>query len=192
QLEVSPPDALLLVDDEPQRGAELRLMPGRHRFQASAAGREPRQLEVSIDAGSTRRVVLDLPEVQANPPSVARRAAPVQPAAGLGTQRTVALVVGAVGVAGAAVGGMFGVRSMQKHSETERLCSGRTCSSDAGLAASDAALEAGTISTIGFSVAALALGGAAVLWFSAESASAERAQLEWNVGFASATVRTAF
>jgi len=88
---------------------------------------------------------------------------------GIGTHRVLAIVSGAVGVAGLVAGTAFGLDSKSKHDEAERSCSGTTCRDQAGVDLRTKAVRAGNLSTVGFVVGALGLAGGAALWLTAKS-----------------------
>jgi len=88
---------------------------------------------------------------------------------GLGAQKVIAITAGSVGIAAAILGTVFGVRSMQKHDEAFH---GEYCYSDCETerTALNEAKSAGNVSTVAFTVSAVALGAGAVLWFTAPPA----------------------
>jgi hypothetical protein len=89
----------------------------------------------------------------------------------LGAQRTIALVLGGVGVLGVGVGAVFGVTAMSRKSDAQAACPGACATSDGVTKWSDAA-SAGNASTVAFVLGGVALAGGAVLWFTAPSGSA--------------------
>ncbi len=102
------------------------------------------------------------------------------PSAGLGAEgqplgpaRTLALVAGGVGLAGIAVGTVFGLQSKAKHDEAlDGHCVGALCSDQTGIDLKEDALRAGSIATVGFVVGAAGLAGAALLWFAVKPTAA--------------------
>jgi len=104
---------------------------------------------------------------------------PLEAAADDGSgRRTLALVVGGVGVVGLGVGAFFGLRAMSKNSDAEDLCDGSHCFAEAE-DLTDQAKNAALISNIGFGVGAAALIGGAVLYFTAPKA--ETTTARWQV-----------
>lgn len=85
----------------------------------------------------------------------------------LGTSRTIALVAGGIGVAGVAVGSVFGLMSKSKHDEAEQHCSGSSCSDPQGVDLRAEARTRGNVSTVAFIVGAVGLAGGATLWLTA-------------------------
>jgi hypothetical protein len=90
---------------------------------------------------------------------------------GLGGQRIVALVAGGVGVAGVAVGTIFGVQALSKHSKAKESCDGTACTTNDGVDAGNDAHKAGTISTIGMVVGAVGIAAGVTLWVTAPKSS---------------------
>jgi hypothetical protein len=93
------------------------------------------------------------------------------PAGGLGTQKTVGLAVGGVGVAGIIVGGIFGIMAIGKKSDQTDACgSSAACANrNAALDAHSSSQTDGTISTIGFVAGAALVAGGALLFFTGHS-----------------------
>ena len=83
-------------------------------------------------------------------------------------------MAGGVGLAGIAVGTVFGLQSKSKHDqEPSHGCTGSSCSDPTGASLSRDAVKAGNLSTVGFIVGAAGLAGGALLWFSAKDKSAQ-------------------
>jgi serine/threonine-protein kinase len=166
-----------------QLGTAIPTDPGSHVVSAKAPGHKPWQTTVTLRDGSNETVVV--PDLEIAPPPVAAKAAPSpaedppknqapQPAAetasgstSLGTQRIAALVIGSVGVAGLAVGSVFGIRSKAAHDQAEPYCVEGACTSPVGLEYLKEARTAGNISTAAFVLGAVGVGAGAVLWFTA-------------------------
>lgn len=91
----------------------------------------------------------------------------------MSTQKVLGLVVGGVGVAGLAVGGVFGLLTSSSYSSQKDNCaSPETCANREGaLSDHDSAVTNGTISTIGFIGGGALLVGGAVLFLTAPKAS---------------------
>ncbi|HSO38350.1 MAG TPA: hypothetical protein VLT33_37735, partial [Labilithrix sp.] len=104
------------------------------------------------------------------PPLVPRETPPADGS----TQRTMAYVVGGAGIAGLAVGSVFGVLSMSKRSDAKAECQPpeyKLCTA-AGVAAGDAAVQRGNVSTVAFIVGGALVAGGVALYFTAPKASA--------------------
>jgi hypothetical protein len=91
-------------------------------------------------------------------------------------QRTAAFVVGGVGVAGLALGAVFGIVALGKNGDLRNACGGdvHTCVLPAGSPSvtgpRDSARSASTVSTIAFIAGGAALAGGVVLFATAPSA----------------------
>jgi hypothetical protein len=147
--------------------------PGRHLVEARR-GDQVAKVEVVLAEGETKDALLTLapggspapsaPPVTSSAPQAA--ASPPASDTGLGTRRTLALVVGGLGVVGVGVGSVLGLQAKSKLDEANGAgCSGATCPTQSGLDANDAAMTAGTFSTVAFAIGGVALAGGAVLWF---------------------------
>jgi hypothetical protein len=198
----------------PQWGLPIPADQGPHRIEVSAPGRKPWVHEIILKGSDTLTVTVpDLqaetapaaptPAVppQAAPPPVApppAAPAPTPPdsaskprdeSTGLGAQRAVAIAAAGVGVAGIAVGAVFGLQAKSKRDEAAPYCDGSTCFDSTGVNLKNDARSAGTISTIGFVAGGVGLVGAAVLWFTAPSRSAKTATAQLGIGPASVVLR---
>ena len=147
--------------------------PGKHVVVAERAGQTAR-VEVVVAEAETKDALLRMQP--GAPPVAVVTGSPAPPSTpppasqsadtGLGTRRTLALVVAGVGVVGVGVGSVFGVRAKSKLDEADGAgCSGATCPTQAGLDANDSAVSSGTVSTVAFAIGAAGLVGGAVLWF---------------------------
>jgi serine/threonine-protein kinase len=171
--------------------------PGVHHVSASAPGREPWQTEVELK-GARATVEISVPDllvkpVPPAPPAATPPAALVTPngtatpagasaQSSFGTQRTLAIGAGVIGVAGVALGTVFGLKSKSKHDEADGQCNGSTCSGD-GVQLRDQAISAGNLSTVSFVVGAAGLAGGALLWFTASPAKPEEPTTQVGLGF---------
>jgi serine/threonine-protein kinase len=173
---------------EAQWGVAVPVDRGTHVVTAVAPGKTPFETSVvSADDGKTIGVEVsplsDAPVPAAGAPSPAGAAAtgatPADAAdehRGLGAQRTIALALGAAGLAGLAVGGVFGGIALSKHSALQQECQGTVCSG-AGMQDVDDGRSAGNVSTVAFAAGAVALAGGAVLWLTAPSGRASTGSL---------------
>ena len=119
-------------------------------------------------------------------PASADEAAPSDTHSSLGTQRTLALVAGGVGVAGVVVGTVFGLKAKSKNDQSKAFCDGASCTDQRGVPLREDALKAGDLSTVAFAVGALGLAGGAVLWFTAHP---EAQPTQVGLGFGTVEVR---
>ena len=87
------------------------------------------------------------------------------------TQKSLALVSGGVGVASAVVAGVFAAKAVASNNDSKAECNpaDSTQCSAAGVTSRSDARSAAGVATVGTIVAAVGLGAAAVLWFTAPS-----------------------
>ena len=167
-----PPDAQLFVDGVAKDARTLRLKPGPRELRAEASGYDAREVDVDVRAGSAQSVDLNLgPE---------------------GRDRTLAFIAGGLGVAAVGVGSVFGILSINKHSESDRVCPMMSQCPRAAVRAMDDAIVFGNVSTVAFIVGGVAIAGAAVLWFTAGSGEEPSSTPEVGVGPGSLQLRAAF
>jgi hypothetical protein len=166
-------------------GTPLMVDPGSHVFVFTVAGQPPLTQTFVIKEGDQlrrERVVLGpaLPALAVQAPVVAPvRAAPAspgasEPAAGLGGQKVLGLTLGGVGLAGVAVGTVFGLLTLSEVSKQNADCASSAHCPNPGGAASDhsSAVTDRVVSTAGFIAGGtLVLGGAALFFFSGRSRS---------------------
>ena len=156
--------------------------PGVHHLSASAPGRKQWQTDVELK-GAGASIEVSVPDLSVEPVAAAPAAAapPVAPtpsspapahSAG-GTQRTLAIGAGAVGVVGVVLGTVFGLKSKSKHDAAASHCNGSTCFDPEGVTLRSDAVSAGNVSTVSFVVGAAGLVGGTLLWFTASPAKQE-------------------
>lgn len=113
------------IDRDPLRpaleGAPAYVDPGAHEVEASAPGFGPRVVTIVASAGKTVDVVIE--PLAPLAPSVRDRL----PETSGGGTRTAGLVVGAVGLAGLAVGTYFGLRALSLGHDVDRRCPASPC-----------------------------------------------------------------
>ena len=85
----------------------------------------------------------------------------------MGGQKVMALVAGGVGVAGIAVGSIFGLMAKSDNDDALKNCRTSTLCTPTGVSQTNDAKSAATVGTVGFIVGAVGLVGGAVLWFTA-------------------------
>ena len=167
---VHTPDIVIRVDQKPiaisDSGTELFVDPGVHEVGASAPGFVEYRISVfAPDPGGT--AVVQLPGL--TPLSTAPSAPSSSEDAGgeraLNGRQVAAIACGVVGVAGVALGTVFGFHSLSKHEDSDRYCTGNSCHDPRGVELMEEARSAGTTSTVAFIVGGVALGTAGVLWF---------------------------
>ncbi|HEY4014212.1 MAG TPA: hypothetical protein VGM06_12795 [Polyangiaceae bacterium] len=181
---------------------------GAHLIEAAAPGRQPWSMTANVDEGG-KTTTVTVPDLAPVPPKPLERAetekttpkdaatpAPTAPdtgahGGGFGAQRVLSIVAGVVGVAGIGVGTYFGVVSMGKHNDAQKLCGTATCmgpGAQEGSSDWSDATTAGNYSTIAFIVGGVGLAGAAVLWLTAPR-SAEQPAASARLGVGPGSVR---
>lgn len=161
-------------------GVMVPVDPGPQKIEARAPGYEPWSHTESVARSGQLSITVPPLTAAANPqplaavPAVPEAPAPApvaavsasQPSARGSTQRTIALVTGAVGVIGLGVGSYFGVRAASKNSDAHDECPKRECA-PAGFQLHEQAQDAATLSNIFVIGGAALLGTGIVLYFTA-------------------------
>jgi hypothetical protein len=165
-----------------QLGSPIPADPGNHVVAATAPGRKAWQTTVVLREGASETLLIPVlamaasstaakpadvskhPETAAPVAATPENAVPDDPGR---SQRVVALVVGGVGVAGLAVGTVFGLRSKSLHDDAQATCTGAACTDDNGVNLMNEARAAGNVSTVAFLVGAAGVAVGATLWFTA-------------------------
>lgn len=152
--------------------------PGKHEVVAKR-GADTAKAEVNLAEGESKEALLTFAPTAASSPVAAGSGTSnvaagdsAAPTSGLGTQRTLALVVGGVGLVGVGVGSFFGLQASSKLEEANQHGCGTVCTTRQGHQANEDAVSAGNISTIAFAAGALGLAGGITLWLTAPSKSA--------------------
>jgi serine/threonine-protein kinase len=186
-------------------GSAIPVDPGAHQIEASAPKKKASSttIEVAPKQTDARVTVALADDASATPVALAPEPAPGAigqgmpgaapppgraPPSGSGSaQRVLGIVTLGVGVAGLAVGSVFGLVAISKNNDAlqpQNCPTPRTCK-EPGLALTSDAKDAATVSTIAFGVGAAAVVGGAVLWLTAPNASAPSAavRIAPTVGF---------
>ncbi len=158
-------------------GTAMPVDPGKHTIEATAKGKKPYSTTLTVDETNTP-ATLDIPpleDVSAEKPKPPEpiEDKPAEKKQG-GTQRTLALVSVAGGVALLGVGAVFGLRTRSKWAEAQDHCEDLECD-DTGVGLVDEANTAGTISTVAF-VAGGVLAAAGVVVYLTAPRSAKAAK----------------
>jgi hypothetical protein len=145
---------------DPLDGTALRVDPGEHAFTFAVTGEEPQTRRFLIKEGEKgRRERIVIGSAQETPTSVAPQASPTglpptpsPPSKGLGSQKILGLTVGGLGIAGLAVGSVFGLLTFSATSAQKNACNSPTDCPNPGQAASDhsSATTDGAASTVAF------------------------------------------
>jgi hypothetical protein len=155
-------------------GEPIPLDPGEHRVVASAPGYETLTQTFNVAAESavqtlTLPPLVPTPVAAAEPELTVERAEPSftppqdKPAPAAETDRTWTWVAGGVGVAGVAVGVVFGLRATSLDEEAEASCSGTRCADLNGEEKNEQARTSALVANIGYGVGIAGLGTALVL-----------------------------
>jgi hypothetical protein len=152
----------------------IAIDPGEHSIALSAPGKKTTTLHVTVAAGPTMQtIVLAKLEDEEVPPGAPRSDEPapaVAPSEGLGTQRVLAIVVASAGVAGVAVGSVFGIMASSKWSSAQSDCNPNCTSSSPAIGERSDAQNDATVATVAFVAGGAAIVAGAVLFFTAPTA----------------------
>jgi hypothetical protein len=171
---------------EKLEGVALSTDPGAHTFTFEAPGQPVVSKKLVIREGQRdRREVIQIGAAPAAapassivtisaPPSASAK--PAEPPSDGSGSRVAAYVAGGIGVAGLAVGTIFGLQAMSKHADADKACPA-ACADQSGVKLWDDARAAGNVSTIGFIVGGIGIAGGAVLWFTSKPSSASGVQV---------------
>jgi hypothetical protein len=160
-------------------GLALRVDPGVHTFSFEAPGHIVTTTELVIHEGEklrTERIFLTEP-----PAGTPSGPAPLglAPSASGRNQRVAGVVTGAVGVAGVAIGSVFGLLASSALSKSRNECASATICTQHSAAVSNyqSASTDGTVSTVGFIAGAVLVGGGVTLFLTARSTAPARSAL---------------
>ena len=147
-------------------GSAVPVDPGQHALEVAAPRQATWRTTVRVPAGPGVTVVVVPALTPAVAPPLADRA---PPAGAWSPQRTVGVALGGLGVVGAAIGTVFGVRAASRMSDSEARCTDSApsvCDTE-GLAMRDEADAAAGASTLAFVLGGAALAGGVVLFATA-------------------------
>jgi hypothetical protein len=154
--------------------APIVLDPGHHAITAHAEGRPDAHVEYDANTGGAQTVPVVFTGGGSATPPPAPAPAPTAPSSALSSQssasgpspsgpsKVVVFGLAGVGVAGIAVGSVFGVLTFSQKSAGDSHCAGMYCDAS-GLASQNNAHTSATVSTIGFAVGLAALAVDAVV-----------------------------
>jgi hypothetical protein len=191
----SPPAGLEIRRDDllvgaPQWGLSIPLDPGEHTISAAAPGRQRWTTRVVVREGAAP-LAIAVPDLALDNAVASEVPKFEHTSAGLGTQRTVALVAGGVGVIGLVVGSVYGLKSMSKNSDADRTCTeDRQCKDPRDFQAAEEAITAGNVSTAAFIVGGAGLAAAGVLWFTASASEPGVSRTALGFGLSEVKLRT--
>jgi hypothetical protein len=165
--------------------------PGQHRVEGSR-GSERAEVNVVLSESEHQVALLKFALGVPAPAAQPVPEGPPAPSSKLGTQRTLALVAGGIGLVGIGVGTVFGFKSMSSHDEAAEYCDGSACRDPRGVSAGEDAHTFGNVSTVGMLVGALGLGGGVVLWLTAPKPGVEKTSARLTAGPGTLALRGAF
>ena len=173
-------------------GSAIPVDPGQHTVEASAPGKkkwtstfqvaDASKLAVDVPALASEAAAQKAPNGAAAPDANAPPAASAQAGS---TQRTAAIVVGAVGVVGLGLGSVFGLQAKSTWADAKAHCPSYPYGCDAqGLDLHSSASSKAAVSTIAFVAGGAALAVGAVLWFTAGDGKKESVAVGFGPGAA--------
>ncbi len=175
--------------------------PGTHTVEASAPGKK--KWSSTFEVGDAAKLAVEVPTLDSdsNAPAVEKPSAappPVEAPPDAGTsahsgsgQRTVAVVIGAVGVVGLGLGTVFGLQAKSNWNDSKSHCTAFPYGCDKeGTDLHSSANSKAAVSTVAFIAGGVALAASAVLWFSADTGKKESVAV--GVGPGAAFVRGSF
>jgi tetratricopeptide (TPR) repeat protein len=154
----------------------LMLDPGAHEIVARAEGRDILRQRIVVEGGAHETLRLELSPAQHASHVVQPAAAPSAQLGFFETRSTaqwVGMSVGAAGVAGLVVGGVFGLVAIGHDSDADPNCEGDRCNRE-GLAARTAARDAGNVATVAFIAGAALCAAGLTLYLIGDEASPDR------------------
>jgi hypothetical protein len=146
---------------------------GEHVVEATAPGYQPTKQRITTSDQSTKTVVL-APMSRERDTSGEAPGQGMRPASGTsfvaapedrGSERTLAPLIGGLGLVALGVGGYFGLTARGQFDDSDPRCSARGICTPEGKALRDDARSSATIATVATGVGLGALAAAAVLWF---------------------------
>ena len=214
-------DVTVTLDQTPVRspawGVGVPVDPGEHVIEATAPHKRPWRAKVVVGAdhdaqtaqvplledetatGAVVPAIVTPPSPKGAENNASNVSPPIAADANVSPSRSsshagrdgVTIAVGVVGLAGVAVGTIFGLRAISKHEDSDRECPNGLCTRD-GAALNDSAHAAGNVSTVAFAVGAAGLGAAAILFFTRPSSSASSGSARTSLPIAGASPNGAF
>jgi serine/threonine-protein kinase len=166
------------------RGLPTPVDAGNHKLEASGTGKKTWSKTFTVAASATTPVLV--PVLETAPVQAQAAATPAAPGAASPSpgaeprdgqaQRTVALIVGGLGVVGVGVGTAFGFMAKSTHDDSAPHCNGDYCT-DEGSSLRDSAHSKAAVSTVAFSIGGAGLLAGTILWLTAPRAHERGAQV---------------
>jgi hypothetical protein len=170
-------------------GTALQVDPGQHVFVFTVPDQTPVTQTFVVKEGDKERrerIVIGpslVPPITPQPAEGGTSSPASESSSGMGTQKMLGLVAGGVGLAGIAMGTVFGVLTLSEASQQRTDCASATNCARYSQAASDhsTGVTDRTISTVGFVAGGALLAGGAVLFFTAGHPSEVPAATAWTI-----------
>ncbi len=160
----------------------IKVNPGRHQVLVSSDATYDAGKEVAIAERQTLTVSITLQRRPVSERPVAPAASPSSSGSAL---RTAGMIAGGVGVAGLAVGTIFGLQASSKQDDAN--CPGNVCKDESSASALRSANDAATISTISFIAGGVLAAGGVTLWLLGSSSASKSASVRVSPLIPSAT-----
>jgi tetratricopeptide (TPR) repeat protein len=158
-------------------GTALPVDPGPLQIVASAPHHREFRTELSIEPRARKRVEIAALEAIPEPDSAAGAALDGRAdrtSAGPSSRRTWGLALGAAGVVSIAVGSYFGIRAIDKRSESDAFCPNDQCQAQ-GVTLNEQARLSARLANVGIGIGAVAVGAAFYLILTSERGAATAA-----------------
>lgn len=165
-------------------GSPLPIDPGEHVVEATAPRRRPARLTVRIGPSEATAVTIPVLEEETvqPPPLTHREPAQSDEPSGVHPRRTFGVILGGVGLASIAVGGLFGMQAFSKADESRERCPSSRCADRSAFELNDDARTAATVSNVFIGVGAAAAVAGAVLFFTAPASRTARLRVDVGAG----------
>lgn len=159
-------------------GIPMAVDPGSHVIHAEAPGKKPWEttIEIAVAARETVEVPALATDEAAAGEAVSTPAIPADRGADRASgRRTLGWVLGGTGIAAIGVGSYFGVRALDKRSQSDKLCpTDNTCTSE-GVSLNNEAKTAAWIADVGIGVGIVGIGVGTYLLLTSKSSSGSEA-----------------
>lgn len=127
------------------------VLPGPVTVAVEAAGYEPATKSIDVAGGALQTVVVELTPVASAADPTSPAPTPATPdSGGLGTWRTIGIVVAGVGVGGLVMGGVTGAMARSKESQLEEECGGQRCTDASYADVVDSGQTLSLLANVGF------------------------------------------
>ena len=158
--------------------AEVPVDPGKHVIEMRAPKKKPWSQTIDVpNTPDVQRVTLpkledEAPAKDIKTPSGPTTVEPSEPPSN--GRRNAGLVIGAVGIAGLGVSGVFTGIALSKNKQADAICNGSTCPTQEGADLGNDAKTAANVSTVAFGVGAAGLVVGTILFLTAPSRTSKK------------------